>query len=451
MAPAEMRIGLIAGAARMEQVLGRPRAGARRAWRRRWTISPTSQSAAAVAVMIELAREAIFTGSFESMRDWAKRALSAAKSLGDRPLMTSSVGARGTGQRLPRRGARRGGRLRRGGGARGRDDRRRARRAARRGRRPGGRGVLPRPSRRGPRARRARVRGRARDAATAISSWSRTASSGTSGWRKATSPARPSSSTPRSRRRGSPTTPSCSRGAWSTARSWPLRPATWSSPLGIAEESVEAGALHGVATAWSGFAYASALFGAGEPARAEEVLVGDRGRRGAADLPGGVQARGLELLDALPAGGGSARGRPSGRPRPPRACADRTGLPLASAMADRARPPWRSTRATRPPLPTLALSSAAAAEGAGAPIDAALARLFAGRALARAGRGGARGLRARPRSRRRSRRAARRAAATRPSASSAGSGAAGTAARAPAGPARPASSRSRSASCRSRG
>ena len=75
---------------------------------------PDPAAADAISLMIELAIDALFRAEPEAVRDWATRALGAARELGERPLIAAAAAmldARSRGRRQHRRGA---GRLRRG-------------------------------------------------------------------------------------------------------------------------------------------------------------------------------------------------------------------------------------------------------------------------------------------------------------------------------------------------
>ncbi len=108
------------------------------------------------------------------------------------------------------------------------------------------------------------------------------------------------------------------------------------------------------------------------------------GGRGAAADPGRLAGDGSGAAHALPPrarparGGCAGGGPPRRRPRPRPADGRRAGR-------SEPRPRWRSTRASRRAAAERALASAAAAERAGAVVEAALSRTLAGRALARAG------------------------------------------------------------------
>ncbi|MFN8185604.1 MAG: AAA family ATPase [Gaiellales bacterium] len=156
--------------------------------------------------------------------------------------------------------------------------------------------------------------------------------------------------------------------------------------LATAQESVDSS--HDLGTgfhsAWAAVRLAGALLETGEPDRAVEVLVGSAGGEELTLIPGSWRAHCLELLARC----WLALERHEEAERAAR-CAEAWAavvrLPLASAWADRAAAAV-DLHAGEPALAAeLALASAAAAGEAGAPIEAALSRTLAGRALARAG------------------------------------------------------------------
>jgi DNA-binding NarL/FixJ family response regulator/tetratricopeptide (TPR) repeat protein len=149
--------------------------------------------------------------------------------------------------------------------------------------------------------------------------------------------------------------------------------------LAAAEEAREMGSLTGTAHAWSGMAQAEALLAAGEPARGEAALMDAAGGDDLPDLPGGSRARGLEILARCRLAGGGDAERAA---RAARELADASGLPLAAALADSAEATVALAAGDAGAAIELARSAAARADGAGAPLDAAAARLLAGRALA---------------------------------------------------------------------
>jgi ATP/maltotriose-dependent transcriptional regulator MalT len=156
--------------------------------------------------------------------------------------------------------------------------------------------------------------------------------------------------------------------------------------LATAEESVELtrDLDEGFVTAWAGARLAGVLLETGQPDRAVEALLGRVGGEELTLIPGGWRAYCLELLTRC----WLALDRPSEAARAAglaEVAAAALRLPLATAWADRAVAAvalhsGETARATE-----RALASAEAAHQVGAPIEAALSRTLAGRALAQAG------------------------------------------------------------------
>jgi DNA-binding CsgD family transcriptional regulator/tetratricopeptide (TPR) repeat protein len=153
-----------------------------------------------------------------------------------------------------------------------------------------------------------------------------------------------------------------------------------------AQESVELARDldEGFVTAWAAVRLGGVLLETGQPDRAVALLLGRAGGEGLTLIPGGWRVSCLELLTRC----WLALDRPAEAERTA-ALAEVTAaavrLPLAAAWADRAiaavalqAGDW--VRATE-----RALASADAAQQVGAPIEAALSRTLAGRALAQAG------------------------------------------------------------------
>jgi ATP/maltotriose-dependent transcriptional regulator MalT len=140
---------------------------------------------------------------------------------------------------------------------------------------------------------------------------------------------------------------------------------------------------HGLVSAYAGVALAGALLASGDSERAVEVLVSSAGGDELPFIPGGWRAKCLDLLTrcwlALGCHGEAERAAACAEAR-----AEAVPLQMAVAMAGRARAAvlFESEPAV---AAERALASAAAAEKAGVPIEAALSRALAGRALARAG------------------------------------------------------------------
>jgi DNA-binding NarL/FixJ family response regulator len=131
--------------------------------------------------------------------------------------------------------------------------------------------------------------------------------------------------------------------------------------------------------------WAAALVENDEPTRAIEALTDSAGDEEFASLPGGWRVRRLELL----ARSYLAVGRVDDAAlaaREAEACADEYGLSLTTATAHRATAAVALHTDDSEAAVERALAAAAAADEAGAPIEAALSRTLAGRALARAGR-----------------------------------------------------------------
>ena len=161
--------------------------------------------------------------------------------------------------------------------------------------------------------------------------------------------------------------------------------------VSTAEESVELtrDMDNGLIPAATGLALAAARLEAGDReglGAAVELLLD---RTGGAELPlmpgGSFRAKWLELLTRC----WLALGRPQDADRAAE-CAETTatsmgGLRLATSMARRAAATVALASGDAPGAADHALESAAAADDAGAPVEAALSRMLAGRALAQAG------------------------------------------------------------------
>jgi len=158
--------------------------------------------------------------------------------------------------------------------------------------------------------------------------------------------------------------------------------------LATARESVELSREldEGFVSAWAATRLAAVLLETGRPADAVELLLGSAGGEEITLIPGGWRAYCLELLTrcwlALDRRGEAERAAACAEAR-----AAAVPLPLVGAWADRAAAAV-ALHAGDPALAVdRALASAAAAEQAGAPIEAALSRTLAGRALAQEGHG----------------------------------------------------------------
>ena len=156
--------------------------------------------------------------------------------------------------------------------------------------------------------------------------------------------------------------------------------------LASAEEGVELtnGLDDGFVKAWAAVRLAAVLLETGQPDRAVELLLGRAGGEELALIPGNWRAYCLELRTRcwLALDRRSDAERAAGRAV---ASAADTGLPLATAWADRALAAVALDAGNTDRATELALASAAGAEEAGAVIESALSRTLAGQALAEAG------------------------------------------------------------------
>ncbi len=140
----------------------------------------------------------------------------------------------------------------------------------------------------------------------------------------------------------------------------------------------------GYVPAWAAVRLAEVLLETGQRGSAVELLLGCAGGEEQALIPASWRAYCLELLTRcwLALGRRSRAGRAA-------ACAQATAaavqLPLAAAWADRAAAAVALHADDPARAAERALASAAAADKAGAPIEAALSRIAAGRALGQAG------------------------------------------------------------------
>jgi ATP/maltotriose-dependent transcriptional regulator MalT len=129
---------------------------------------------------------------------------------------------------------------------------------------------------------------------------------------------------------------------------------------------------------------ARVLLETGEPQRAVELIVGSAGGEELVLIAGGPRAHGLELLTrcwlALDRDAEAERAATSAQ-----AWASALQLPMASAWADRAAAAVDLYAGNAAGAAERGLAAAAAADEAEAPIEAALSRTLAGRALAQAG------------------------------------------------------------------
>jgi len=156
--------------------------------------------------------------------------------------------------------------------------------------------------------------------------------------------------------------------------------------LATAEESVELtrDLDEGFVTAWAAVRLAGVLFETGQPDRAIEFLLGRAGGAELALIPGGWRAYCLELLTRC----WMSLDRPSEAGRAAalaEVMAAAVQLPLAATWADRAVAAAALDAGAAALAAERALASADAADAVGAPIEAALSRTVAGRALAEVG------------------------------------------------------------------
>ncbi|MGH8834549.1 MAG: LuxR C-terminal-related transcriptional regulator [Actinomycetes bacterium] len=156
--------------------------------------------------------------------------------------------------------------------------------------------------------------------------------------------------------------------------------------LATAQESVDlAGDLdRGFVAAWAAVRLADALLETGQPAQAVELLLDSAGGEELTLIPGGWRAYGLQLLTRC----WLALGRPDEATRAAVCAEDMAAavrLPLAAAWAGRAAAAVALDTGKIARAADRALASAAAADEVGAPMEAALSRIVAGRALAQAG------------------------------------------------------------------
>jgi ATP/maltotriose-dependent transcriptional regulator MalT len=158
--------------------------------------------------------------------------------------------------------------------------------------------------------------------------------------------------------------------------------------LATAEEAFEVtrDLDEGFVTAWAAVRLAGVLLETGQPARAVELLLARAGGAELTLIPGGWRAYCLELLTRcwLTLDRGSEAERAAGLAE---ATAAAVRLPLATAWADRAAAAVALHSGESARAIEYALASADAAQEVGAAIESALSRTLAGRALAQAGQG----------------------------------------------------------------
>ena len=156
--------------------------------------------------------------------------------------------------------------------------------------------------------------------------------------------------------------------------------------LATAEEAVEitSDLDEGFVTAWAAVRLAAVLLETGEPFRAVELLLGRAGGEELTLIPGSWRVYCLELLTC----GWLALDRPSEAERTAVLAemkASEWRLPLPNAWADRAAAAVALYSGDTARAIERALASADAARNVGAPIDDGLSRTLAGRALAQGG------------------------------------------------------------------
>ena len=156
--------------------------------------------------------------------------------------------------------------------------------------------------------------------------------------------------------------------------------------LATAQESVDLtrDLDEGFVAAWAAARLADVLFETGQPGRAVELLLDRAGGQELTLIPGGWRAYCLELLTRC----WLALARPGEAKRAAALAGAITAavqLPLATAWADRAAAAVALDAGDAALAAERALASADAADAAGAPIEAALSRTIAGRALAETG------------------------------------------------------------------
>jgi DNA-binding NarL/FixJ family response regulator len=165
-----------------------------------------------------------------------------------------------------------------------------------------------------------------------------------------------------------------------------LRSGDMGLALATAQESVDLGreAESGFHSAEGAADLASALVENGQPQRAVELLLESAGGEELALIAGSPRARYLDVLVrcwlALDRQADAERAAATAR-----AWASAVQLPMATAWAARASAAVELQRGDAAAAARRALGSATAADDAGAPVEAALSRLLAGRAFAQAG------------------------------------------------------------------
>jgi DNA-binding CsgD family transcriptional regulator len=156
--------------------------------------------------------------------------------------------------------------------------------------------------------------------------------------------------------------------------------------LATAEEAAELthGLDEGFVSAWAAVRFAAVLLETEQPLRAVELLLGSAGGEDLALIPGGWRVYCLDLLTRC----WLALDRQDEAERAAALAASNAAtvrLPLATAWADRAAAAVAFHAGDTPRAIQCALASADAAHEVEAPIESALSRTLAGRALAQAG------------------------------------------------------------------
>ncbi len=156
--------------------------------------------------------------------------------------------------------------------------------------------------------------------------------------------------------------------------------------LAAAEEAVELTREldEGFVAAWAAVRLAAVLLETAQPDRSVEVLLGRAGGEELTHIPGGWRAYALDLLTRC----WLALDRPTEARRASErasACAAAVQLPLARAWAARAAATVELYAGSATRAAEQALASAVAADAGGAPIEGAISRTLAGRAFAQAG------------------------------------------------------------------
>jgi ATP/maltotriose-dependent transcriptional regulator MalT len=155
--------------------------------------------------------------------------------------------------------------------------------------------------------------------------------------------------------------------------------------LATAEECVElTRGLDQSLVCAAGVALAAALLETGDPGRAVDSLIGSSGGDTLPLIPGVWRAKFLELLTRCRLAVGH-RGAAERAAADARAMATALRLRMAASMADRAAAAVALDARHTDLAAKHALTAATAADEVGAPVEAALARTLAGRALAQAG------------------------------------------------------------------